>query len=178
VLLNGGFDQVATITAEPSATSCTASPAPSTPSRPPTPSCTTPAAPSAPLLVGDGDRPGDAYNSDPGAPQATLQLLERHGWTEVFRRPHDGHQDVHLRRPGKSIGTSAVLHLDAGTLVVFSTSTTFDQEVGYTPFAVLTTLEHHGDYKDAARALRPAGARDDLAWANLNGATTAGAPRT
>lgn len=168
VLLNGGFDTIATITEDERdqlhrvARALDTLPAPVTLARPP----------AAPMHVGDDERPGDAYNHDPNVADRTLQLLERHGWVQVFARPHDGHQDIHLRRPGKNIGTSAVLHMDAGTLVNFSSSVAgFDQEQGYTPFAVLAQLDHHGDYQAAAKALRPHGPRDDLSWAIIDADT-------
>lgn len=119
-----------------------------------------------------GQRPGDAYNTQPNIAPTTLQLLERHGWTRVFERSHNDHTDIHLRRPGKPLGTSAVLHMDAGTLVVFSTSTRFEAEEAYTPFAVYTVLEHDGDYSKAASALRPASTTADLS-ALLTGPSTA-----
>lgn len=112
-------------------------------------------APAPAPLLDNGDRPGDAYNTQPDITAQTLRLLERHGWQQVFTRPHDGHNDIHLRRPGKTIGTSAVLHDDAGTLYVFTSSTRFEPEQPYTPFATYTLLEHDGDYRQAARTLRP-----------------------
>lgn len=172
VLLNGGFDTIATITPDERdalhevARALDRVP----PTQPPAPPRTTPTI----LNGGDDERPGDLYNNAPDAAATTLQLLERHGWTRVFHRPHDGHDDIHLRRPGKTIGTSAVLHMDAGTLVVFSTSTPFQTEQGYTPFGVLATLEHGGDHSAAARTLRPASQpRDDLSWARLAGDSAA-----
>lgn len=171
VLLNGGFDQVAVITADERDELHRIAKALDTLPGPAAPTSTMPG-PAAVFDIGDGDRPGDAYNHDPAAASRTLQLLERHGWTQVFTRPHDGHDDIHLRRPGKNIGTSAVLHMDAGTLVNFSSSVAgFDQEAGYTPFAVYTLLEHGGDYQAAARHLRPHGPTDDLSWAHINGST-------
>lgn len=148
-LVNGGFATVATITPQERdelhrlARALDRQPA-------------TPAAPTStlqPLHLAGDQRPGDLYNLAPDAPQRTLELLRAHGWTEVFRRG----DDIHLRRPGKTIGTSAVLHYDGGVLYVFTSSTPFEPEQAYSPFGVYTTLEHGGDYTAAARALRPAG---------------------
>lgn len=168
VLLNGGFDTIATITAdERDQLHAVARTLDTLPVAPPAPASPV-ARMSAPLQqLGDDERPGDAYNNATDAAHQTLQLLERHGWTAVHHQAHDGHDDIHLRRPGKQIGTSAVLHMDAGTLVVFSTSTPFNTEEAYSPFAVRATLEHGGDYQAAARHLRPAGQHDDLSWARL-----------
>lgn len=160
-LHEGGFDRIATVTAEERdqlhrlARALDRMPTPPAPTDMPRTSIVQPA--------DVGQRPGDAYNTQPHVASTTLLLLEHHGWARVFERSHGDHQDVHLRRPGKQIGTSAVLHMDAGTLVVFSTSTRFEAEEAYTPFAVYTVLEHAGDYSSAARALRPASSARSMA---------------
>lgn len=105
----------------------------------------------------DDTRPGDEYNTGHDAAQRTVELLEAHGWQVAHRAGHDGHEDVYVRRPGKARGISGVVHMDAGTFVNWSTSVLFDQEVGYSPFAVLAMLEHAGDYSAAAKELRPHG---------------------
>jgi KaiC/GvpD/RAD55 family RecA-like ATPase len=149
-LVQGGFDSIATITpAERDQLHRLARALDDMPVNPPT------SVPSATQPMLATDRPGDLYNQQPDATTRTLQLLQQHGWQHVFDHPHAGHTDHHLRRPGKNDGTSAVLHGDGGTLYVFSTSTSFTAEEPYTPFAVYTQLEHHGDYRAAARQLRP-----------------------
>jgi hypothetical protein len=107
--------------------------------------------PRAPVNGLVGPRPGDVYNSDPDAPYRTLELLERHGWQEVHRYG----DDVYLRRPGKPKGGhSAVLHLETGVFVNWSTSTVFEGDgAAYPPFGVLATLKHDGDFSAAASAL-------------------------
>jgi len=170
-LIEGGWDTVATVSPQERdelhrlARILDRTPAPPTPTAAPVGH--------VPMLAGD-DRPGDAYNAQPNIGAQTVQLLERHGWQTVFTRPHDGHDDYHLRRPGKQIGTSAVLHGDAGTLYVFTSSTRFEPEQPYTPFAVYTLLEHDGDYRQAARALRPSPGPSDLS--DLVVAPTASSP--
>jgi hypothetical protein len=152
-LVQGGFDSITTIT--PAQRDQLHRLARALDDMPATPAPT--AASTHPALLDSNDRPGDLYNQQPDATTRTLQLLQQHGWQHVFDHPHAGHADHHLRRPGKNDGTSAVLHGDGGTLYVFSTSTAFTAEEPYTPFAVYTQLEHHGDYRAAARQLRPAG---------------------
>jgi hypothetical protein len=96
-------------------------------------------------------RPGDDYNQRCDA----VTLLESHGWTVVFE--HKG--QLHLRRPGKVQGTSATFATINGKpyFYVFTTSTQFESERAYSPFAVYTTLEHGGDFAEAARALAAQG---------------------
>lgn len=156
LLTEGGFDQIATVTVEERDQLHRLARVLDRMPTPPAPTDTHKASIVQPADV--GQRPGDTYNTQPDVASSTLQLLERHSWTRVFERAHGDHIDVHLRRPGKNIGTSAVLHLDAGTFVVFSTSTQFEAEEAYTPFAVYTVLEHAGDYSRAASTLRPASA--------------------
>ena len=99
----------------------------------------------------EGDeRPGDRYNGRPDVHEETLSLLERHGWTHVYS---NGPVD-YLRRPGKGVGVSASLgYAGPGVLHPWSTSTEFQAEESHAPFAVLTLLEHGGDFSAAARAL-------------------------
>lgn len=97
-----------------------------------------------------GISPFDDFNERGDA----LLLLKNHGWTEVFRREGA----VYLRRPGKDRGISASFgHIRNAQNVpyfyVFSTSTVFDSEKIYFPYAVYALLEHGADFKAAARAL-------------------------
>jgi hypothetical protein len=100
--------------------------------------------------AGEG-KPGEDYN----ARGDVLALLEDHGWHVVYTR-RDG--VVCLRRPGKERGTSATFGI-GGTryLYVFSTSTGFDAERAYSPFAVYAKLEHNDDFSAAALALSELG---------------------
>lgn len=97
-----------------------------------------------------GESPFDEYNRRGDA----LALLRSHGWTEVFHR--DG--AVYLRRPGKDRGISASYgHIrnenGAPYLYCFSTSTVFDAQKIYLPYAVYAVLERGGDFKSAAKTL-------------------------
>lgn len=64
------------------------------------------------------------------------------------------------RRPGKDKGVSASTNYQQSNLLyVFSTSTLFEPERGYTKFAAYTLMEHNGDFKVAAKALMRRGYR-------------------
>ena len=103
-----------------------------------------------------GGRPGDRYNDDPDAGQHVLEMLLRHGWTEVYQAG----EIVYLRRPGKDLGISATLgYVGPGVLRVFTTSTKFEARA-YSPFGVYATLEHGGNFRAAARALASDGTGD------------------
>lgn len=109
--------------------------------QPPTP------APTRHHTPDDGARPGDDYN----AATTWAQLLQPRGWTHVFTRG----ETSYWRRPGKTEGLSATTnHGGADLLIVFTTSTTFDNERGYDRFGAYALLEHGGDLAAAARQLR------------------------
>ncbi len=96
-------------------------------------------------------RPGDQFNR-----QATWpEILHPHGWTLV--RTLDG--EGLWRRPGKDgPGISATTNYAGSDLLyVFSTSTFFAPERGYTKFAAYTLLEHDGDFTAAAKTLAEEG---------------------
>jgi hypothetical protein len=99
----------------------------------------------------DGLRPGDLFNQ-----QASWEeVLIPHGWQLVRMCNEEGY----WRRPGKSgRGISATTNHDGYDLLyVFSTSTVFEAERGYTKFSAYTLLNYHGDYAAAARALAASG---------------------
>ena len=85
--------------------------------------------------------PGDDYDV-----RGDVQgILRSHGWTQV--------NDVHWRRPGKDKGISASFGVIPGRFWVWSTSTIFESEHLYRPYAVYAMLEHGGDYKRAIAEL-------------------------
>jgi len=97
-----------------------------------------------PAKTGDGT-PGDDFDE-----RGDLEgLLRSHGWTKV--------NDKHWRRPGKDRGVSASYGVIPGRFWVWSTSTAFEPEHLYRPYAVYAVLEHAGDYSAAARELRRKG---------------------
>lgn len=94
----------------------------------------------------DGNRPGDVFN----AQADWREILEPHGWRAVYRRG-----DVTMwRRPGKDRGISATTNWhDSDLLYVFSTSTPFEADQGYSKYRAYAVLEHGGDWVAAARSL-------------------------
>jgi hypothetical protein len=82
------------------------------------------------------------------------EILEPAGWTFLFRA-QDGNQ--HWCRPGRTGVTSATISPDEQWFYVFSSSTVFEVGKGYTKFATFAILEHNGEFKAAADALREAG---------------------
>lgn len=102
-------------------------------------------------LISNGQRPGDLFN------QRVIweDVLLPHGWELVRYVGTEGH----WRRPGKTgPGISATTNYgDHDLLYVFSTSTIFEAEQGYSKFAAYTLLNHNGDYTAAARELAERG---------------------
>jgi replicative DNA helicase len=93
-----------------------------------------------------GLSPLDEYNER----GEVLPLLQARGWTIEYTSG----ERIFLKRPGDSTAKhSGNYHTGLRTLYVFSSSTEFEPEKGYSPSAVYTLLEHSGDYKAAARAL-------------------------
>jgi len=98
----------------------------------------------------NGTRPGDDYN----ARMQWIDLLGPLGWTWVYKRG----DKWHLRRPGKTHGTSATLSLTTDRFYPFSEAATpFEPWKHYSKFEAFSTLEYNGDYAAAARALRGLG---------------------
>jgi hypothetical protein len=92
------------------------------------------------------NRPGDDFN----ARASWEDVLEPHGWVRVFGRLGV----TSWRRPGKDKGISATTnYANSDLLYVFSTSTTFDAERGYSKFSAFSLLNHGGDFSAAAHAL-------------------------
>lgn len=90
--------------------------------------------------------PWDDYNSKCDV----VKLLESNGWTWIETR---GERDF-LKRPGKTDSNiSADYHKGLGLFKVFSTSTQFETGRGYKPFAIYATLEHNGNFSEAAKQL-------------------------
>jgi hypothetical protein len=91
--------------------------------------------------------PGDDYNQR----MTWEEILEPLGWKKVYTQA----QVTYWRRPNKDEGISASTNYGGyDTFFVFSTSTTFQSEKGYSKFATYAHLNHHDDFKAAAQALR------------------------
>lgn len=98
-----------------------------------------------------GEKVGTKYNEQPNVCRVVTSLLTKNGWAELYERGGN----IYLRRPNKNESVSACVRVSDGTLYVFTTSTLFEAEKGYSPFAVYATLEHNGNYTNAAKALAP-----------------------
>ena len=97
--------------------------------------------------------PLDDYDAKT-SPEETAQLLEAHGWRIVARRG----EAIYLMRPQKTgRGISATLNHIPGRFYCFTTSTAFESEHVYKPYAVFAILEHAGDFHAAAKALAARG---------------------
>jgi hypothetical protein len=91
-------------------------------------------------------RPGSIFNRT----ASWSDILEPHGWAAVYRQG----DEVFWRRPGKGEGISATTNYsDSGLLHVFTSSTEFDPDTAYSPFAALALLNFGGDFRDAALSL-------------------------
>ena len=98
-----------------------------------------------------GSRPGDIFNQ-----RASWQeVLEPHGWELVRVVGEEGQ----WRKPGKvGPGISATTNFDGSDLLyVFSTSTCFEPQQGYTKFRAYALLNHGEDFSAAARELAEKG---------------------
>lgn len=107
-----------------------------------------------------GGSPGTAYNrAHPGG------LLIHHGWVLV-----SGGEIEKWRRKGKAEGTSATLtnHCGVWQFYNFSSNANVPQDENLSPHALLAHLEHGGDFKAAAKALRGLGFGDN-AGGDLSG---------
>jgi len=109
-----------------------------------------------------GERPGDDFNSL----AEWDEILPKHGWVLVFTR----NGTTYWRRPGKNFGISATTnHQGSDLLYVFSSSTPFEPNRGYTKFSAYAILEHGGDFSTAAGELARQG-YGDMFGANPPGA--------
>lgn len=91
-----------------------------------------------------GKRPGDDFTER----VSWQDILEPHGWVEVFSRG-----DVtYWRRPGKDRGISATTGHCKG-LKVFTTSTSFSNQGTYTKLGAYALLNRQGDFDAAVKDL-------------------------
>ncbi len=76
-------------------------------------------------------------------------LLTSHGWTCVG----ENSEKTFFRRPGKDKGTSGDFLKEKNWFSVFTTSSNFEPNRAYLPYAVFTILECNGDFVAAAAKL-------------------------
>jgi len=106
--------------------------------------------------------PGDDYNSK----VSWNQILEPLGWSKLYTT-RDG--VTAWRRPGKTEGISATTnHGGTDKFYCFTTSSIFDANTSYSKFAAYTLIEHQGDFRSAAKALRQLGYGESRELQTLN----------
>ena len=76
-------------------------------------------------------------------------LLQQHGWKVIS----ENNTKIVFRRPGKDKGTSGDYLKDKQWFSVFTTSSSFEPNKAYLPYAVFAVLECNGDFKAAAKKL-------------------------
>ncbi len=86
-----------------------------------------------------------------------VSLLQSHGWTVVSRR---GSRTIFLRPGQTSSQTSGNYDESTKWFSVFTTSTEFDPEKAYLPYAVFAFLECNGDFSKASEKLYDLGYGD------------------
>lgn len=79
-----------------------------------------------------------------------IALLIKHGWRVVGNK---GPKTMLLRPGDTTASQSGNYDENLNWFSVFSTSTIFEAEKGYRPYAVYAMLEHNGDFSAAAKAL-------------------------
>lgn len=100
-----------------------------------------------------GKTPLEDYN-DRGD---VISLLIEHGWAEVRKRGNK----IHMKRPGvTSAETSGNFDEEMSLFSVFSTSTEFEPNTGYSPCAVYAKLVHNDDFSATAKDLYEKGFGD------------------
>lgn len=88
-----------------------------------------------------------------------VDLLCKHGWTVTGRKGHK----VLMRRPGDTKAlTSGNYDEELKWFSVFSTSTEFESQKPYKPYAVFAMLECNGDYSAVTKKLADLGYGDPL----------------
>lgn len=86
-----------------------------------------------------------------------VSLLELHGWSKVAKR---GSKQIMIRPGATTSASSGNYDEKLNWFSVFSTSTEFQTNKGYRPYAVYAMLEHGGDFQKAVKALYESGYGD------------------
>jgi len=105
------------------------------------------------IKISKGMSPFEHYNNDGDV----VSLLQEYGWRQVGRKG----RKVLLVRPGETKAVSSGNYdEDKRWFSVFSTSTEFDPQHAYQPYAVFAMLKCNGDFKEASRQLYEMGFGD------------------
>lgn len=94
----------------------------------------------------------DDYNNK-ATEDDVLSMLEQHGWTIVRRTS----TKAVVKRANADSAHSGYYHYETKKLVVFTTSSEFEPERGYSPAAVYCMLECDWDFKKAVKQLSALG---------------------
>lgn len=86
-----------------------------------------------------------------------VQLLLNHGWTFAGQKGNKTHL---LRAGASSSATSGNWDSALKRFSVFTTSTVFEPNKAYLPYAVYAIMEHNGDYQEARKSLYEKGFGD------------------
>lgn len=78
-----------------------------------------------------------------------VRLLVDNGWSVL----KESASNYYLTRPNKQGGISANVRKSDGVFYCFTSSTQFEPNAAYSPFAVYAFLAHSGDFSEAARVL-------------------------
>lgn len=79
-----------------------------------------------------------------------VQLLQEHGWKYVHKKG----SKIHFLRPGQSTAqTSGNFDTDKNWFSVFTTSSEFEPQRAYMPYAVFAKLECNNDFSEASKKL-------------------------
>jgi putative DNA primase/helicase len=103
----------------------------------------------------NGDRPGDAFNDDPNV--TIHDILVHNGWRYLGRKQGQD-EYVHPQSSNMATGSARTGYQGSPNLYAWSG---MPQEGSYDKFAVLTHLEHNGDFSAASRWLRGQGYGSD-----------------
>jgi hypothetical protein len=97
----------------------------------------------------EGDRIGDRYQASSDIWNRSADLLTGVGW-KIGR---SGGDRIFCTRPGKERGVSGTLWSDGGFYCFSDQAPPLKPSQGYSAFALYSTLEHGGNFKEAAKAL-------------------------
>lgn len=95
--------------------------------------------------------PWDAYNQDASDPWEAILIGK--GWERV----QEDAERIYYRRPGSENKFSANFHKTKRLFYVFSSSTTFEHDSAYSPFAIYAFLECGGNFSEATKQIRAQG---------------------
>ncbi len=119
-------------------------------------------------VIGPKNIKGKTPSEDFNERGDVVALLQSHGWTVTGRRGGK----VLLKRPGQtSAKSSGNYDEDLKWFSVFSTSTEFESQKPYKPYAVFAMLECNGDYSQVTKKLADLGYGDPLEKQKENSAS-------